>query len=232
MTKKLMALFSIPASTANLIYNISFVSLVVGAALVLISATALVWSSSIRERDASERLALVETADARAAATTAKKAEADLTEATRLLAQANANAAAAEKEAAAAKLQTQKEQAPTSGRVISMDNRELFIDFVKTVGKGRVVTEAISSDPEAVSFTHQVSDMLTGAGYTVVENIGSHVLLGNPPVGVEMRIRSMEEQPPYAGSLQKGLEFIGIPTSGSLDSTAGDSVIIFIGTKP
>ena len=37
---------------------------------------------------------------------------------------------------------------------------------------------------------------------------------------------------PYAGTLQRGLEFIGIETSGSLDDTAADVVIIFVGTKP
>jgi hypothetical protein len=92
--------------------------------------------------------------------------------------------------------------------------------------------EAISTDAEAATFAHQVSDMLNGAGYTVAENFGSKVLLGNPPTGVEMRIRSMDDQPVYAGALQKGLEFIGIPTSGNLDNSAADSVIIFIGTKP
>ncbi len=227
-----MSLFTIPVATANLIYHISFIALLAGTAVVMISATALVWTSSIRDRDASERLANVEADDARIEAAAAKKAQADLAEATRLLAQANATAAAAQKEAAEAKAQSQNQPATSSGRQVTLDNRELFIDFVKTVPKGRVVVEAISTDAEAVNFAHQVSDMLTGAGYIAVENYGSRELLGSPPNGVEMRIRSMDDQPVYAGALQKGLEFIGIPTSGNLDNTAGDSVIIFIGTKP
>ena len=229
------ALLSIPVSTANAIYYVSFITLLIGALVVLLSVATLAWSNSIRERDAAERLAQDESNDARTAQEAAKKAQADLAEATKLLAQADANAAAAQKEAAEAKAKLQEGTAGApapGGREITLDNRELFIDFVKTVPKGRVVVEAISSDVDAVAFAHEVSDMLTGAGYTVVENFGSRVLLGAPPTGVEMRIRTMEDQPVYAGALQKGLEFIGIPTSGNLDNSAGDSVIIFVGTKP
>ena len=220
---------------ADLVYNLSFITLLIATVVVLLSAGALVWSSGVREKDVEDRIAQVKAADTRAADDAAKKAQADLAEATHLLAQANANAAAAQKEAAEAKAQNAKAPvtaSSTSGRQITLDNRELFIDFVKTVSKGHVVVEAISTDAEAVTFAHQVADMLNGAGYEVAENIGSKVLLGAPPTGVEMRIRSMDEQPVYAGALQKGLEFIGIPTSGNLDSTAADSVIIFIGTKP
>jgi hypothetical protein len=123
-------------------------------------------------------------------------------------------------------------QATASGREITPENVGLFINFVKTVSKGRIVIEAIASNSEATHFARQIAAMLKSAGYDVEENYGSPTLLGPPPVGVGMIIRSMDEQPPYAGSLQRGLEFIGIATTGSLDTTAGDSVMIFVGSKP
>ncbi len=55
---------------------------------------------------------------------------------------------------------------------------------------------------------------------------------GSPPTGIEIKIRSMDDQPLYAGTLQKALEFIGLSTSGALDDMAGDSVMLFVGTKP
>ena len=231
MKKKSMSLFALPVSTANLIYNISFIALLIGAVMVLASASALIWSSQVRDQDATDRIAALASAEAQAHAAM-EKAQADLAESTRQLTQANAARADAEKEAAAVKAEPSKAAQPIAGRTITLDNRELFIDFVKTVSKGKVVVQAITSDPEASRYAHQVADMLQGAGYGVVENYGSAVLLGNAPVGVEMRIQSMEAQPLYAGSLQKGLEFVGIPTSGALDPAAADAVIIFIGSKP
>jgi hypothetical protein len=229
MKKGPMPFLNIPVSTANIVYHVSFVALLVGAALVLLSATALVWSNSIRESDAARRLANLETTSAQANAEVLQ-ARAEVVDANRHLAQANTAAAAAEKEAAQAR-ESDKSVAVVVGREITAENCGLFINFVKTVSKGRVVVEAILSDPEALHFARQISAMLTSAGYDVGENFGSPTLLGQAPVGVEMKIRSMDEQPVYAGSLQKGLEFIGIDTSGSLDTTAGESVVIFVGAK-
>ena len=59
--------------------------------------------------------------------------------------------------------------------------------------------------------------MLTDAGYLVVPKDGPTIPIQNTTLGVHIRIRSMSHQPAYAGSLQKGLEYIGIDTAGELD---------------
>jgi hypothetical protein len=231
MKEKPMSLLTVSASTADAVYHASLIILLAGTGLVFLSALALLWSGSVRDRDRMQRLAILETTGAQANAGFLK-AKAEVAEANRQTAQAHAIAAAAENEVSQAKLANDQSPESTSGRQITAENCGLFINYVTNVAKGRVVLEAISSNREATHFAGQISAMLKSAGYEVQENYGSPTLLGLAPVGVQMKIRSMEDQPVYAGSLQKGLEFIGIDTSGSLDSTAGDSVMIFVGTKP
>jgi hypothetical protein len=230
MKKRPMPLFNLSASSANVIYQVSLIALFIGTALALVSAVTLLWSGSIRERHMAERLAELEAAHSRETADISQ-ARAQLAGANRQWARANAAAIAAEKEV----IETRQDatvRAAAFGREITPENVGLFINFVKTVSKGRIIIEAIASNSESTHFARQIAAMLKSAGYDVEENYGSPTLLGTPPVGVEMKIRSMDEQPPYAGSLQRGLEFIGIETTGSLDTTAGDSVMIFVGTKP
>jgi hypothetical protein len=228
MKKKPMPLLNATATTANMVYQVSLITLLLGTGLVLISAVALIWSSSIRQRDTDARLANLNDVTARANAEVAK-AQAEVIAANRKVAEANRAASNAEKAI------TDVNPLPRSaitGRQVTVENCGLFITFVKTVSKGRVTIEAIVSNPEAIQFAKQISDMLKSAGYDTVESFGSATLLGEEPVGVQMKIRSMDEQPAYAGSLQRGLEFIGIDTSGALDASAGDAVIIFVGRKP
>lgn len=225
-----MLLLAIPVSTANTVYQVSLITLLIGAAVVLISAITLIWSGSIRENDLSSRLTNLQTTSAQATDEVAR-AHADVIDLKQQLASATHAAAEAQKEAMEAKLQNAKPVA-TSGRQITAENCGLFINYVRTVLKGKIILEANSSDAEAINYARQMADMLKSAGYDLDERFGSPTLLGQPPVGVQMRIRSMDEQPPYAGTLQSGLEFIGIGTSGSLDDTAADVVIVYVGTKP
>jgi len=230
MNKKPMPLLNASASTANFVYQISLIVLLLGTGLVLISAIALIWSTSIRERETTEQLASVDGIRARADAEVAE-AKAEVAAANKQVVEAKAAAATAEKELANAQ-QAGGAKPAIAGRQVTVENCGLFINFVKTVSKGRVEVQAISSNPEATQFAKQICDMLKSAGYDAVENFGSTTLLGEQPVGVQMKIRSMDDQPMYAGALQRGLEFVGIATSGALDVAAGDSVIIFVGSKP
>jgi hypothetical protein len=219
--KRSMSLFDVPLSTANSIYNLSFVVLLGGIALVLISTVSLIWSGMIKERYASETIAQNEAAAAQANAAL-QKAKADAAEASRQLTQAKAAATALEQET--------PKTLPT-GREIPPEKRDLFKAFVKDSSKGKVFIGSVSADSEAANYARQISEMLTGAGYTVVDKTD---LLPpeESPVGVHIRIKSMAEQPIYAGSLQKGLESIGIDTAGELDDAAEDSVLIIVGSKP
>ena len=231
MKKEPMPLLNSTVATANLVYQVSLIVLLVGAGLVLASAIALIWSNTIRERDTNARLAGTGDINAQAHAEVLK-AEAEVAAARKEVIAANTAAANVEKEIADVKQPGNSAKGVLAGRQLTVENCGLFINFVKTVSKGRVVIQAISTNTEATQFAKQISDMLGSAGYDVTENFGSTSLLGDQPVGVQMKIRSMAEQPVYAGSLQRGLEFIGIDTSGALDASAADAVILFIGSKP
>jgi hypothetical protein len=217
-----MSFLDIPLATANSIYNLSVVVLIAGIALVLISTASLFWSGLVKERYASEKIAQDQAAAAKAAAAM-QKARADAEEAKKQLALA---------QAAAAKLEEEKNKQPPEEREISPEKREHFIEFVKDFSKGKIFISTASTDSETVNYARQISAMLTDAGYQVVPKSG----LVLPPeegfTGVHVRIRSMAEQPAYAGALQKGLEAINIDTAGELDEAAEDSVLILVGNKP
>ena len=231
MKKEHMPLSTSTVAMANTVYHVSLIILLVGAGLVLVSAIALIWSNAIRERDTTARLAGLGEVNAQAHAEVVK-AEAEVAAAHQEVIAATTATANVVKEIDELKLPGASAKSVVAGRQITLENCGLFINFVKTVSKGRVVIQAISTNAEATQFAKQISDMLGSAGYDVTENFGSTTLLGDQPVGVQMKIRSMEEQPVYAGSLQRGLEFIGIDTAGALDASAADAVILFIGSKP
>lgn len=220
-----MSLFDVPLSTANSVYNLSVVVLVGGIALVMISMLSMVWSTVVKERYSAQRIAQNEAAVAQANLAL-QKAREDAMAASKLLTEAQATAAQLEKE---------REQSPATptpaGRSVSPERRELFKLFVKDFSKGRVLIGCTQSDPEAVNYMKQLSEMLSAAGYTVVPKNGAMIPIQNSTLGVHVRIRSMGQQPSYAGSLQKGLEYIGIETAGELDDAAEDAVLILVGSR-
>jgi hypothetical protein len=228
-----MPYFDIPVSTANSIYHVSVGALVGGIALVFLSTLSMIWSGTIRERYASARIAHDEAVAAQAGAALLK-ARAEAAEVEKQLAQAKEAAAeaAASASGAAARLEQEKFQPQPSWRDISAENRSLFATFVKNFAKGRVFIGVSPSDPEASNYAREISDLLATSGYPVVQKTDLPIPAGGFPVGVHIRIKSMEAQPTYAGALQKGLEYIDINTTGELDDDAEDSVLILIGGKP
>jgi hypothetical protein len=233
--KKVMPIFDVPLSTANSIYNVSVVVLIGGIALVFISSISVIWSGVIRERYASARISHNEAVAAQAGAALQKALD-DAAGVEKQLAQAREAAAASAAAAAATleqeKAQTQTQAQPSSWRQITPENRSLFKTFVKNFAKGRIFVDAEPSDPEAINYARQLSDLLTESGYPVVQKNNLPEPAGGFPSGVHVRIKSMDAQPSYAGALQKGLEYIDIDTSGELDDAAEDSVLILIGSKP
>jgi hypothetical protein len=178
----------------------------------------------MKERHASQRLANDEIAIAQSKAAL-KVAKADLAETNKRLVEA-------EKEGSEAKFEETKLKSAASWREITPEQRDLFAAFAKDFPKGKVLIDTVVANPEAANYARQLSDMLKEVGYTVVEKYSSAVPSGPPPVGIQMKIRSMAEQPVYAGSLQKALEYIDIDTAGSLDDRAENAVLIFVGVIP
>jgi hypothetical protein len=227
-----MSLSDVPLSTANSVYHVSVIVLVGGIALVLISTASLIWSGVVRERYAAQRL--TQDAAALAQANSAlQRAREQAADAGKLLAQARAEAATLEKEQQAAASAAATGPAQAGTRDITPEKRDLFKAFVRDFSKGRVFVGCTAeSDPEAANFARELSQMLMDAGYLVVPKLGPANPADAATTGVHIRIRSMASQPVYAGSLQKGLESIGIETAGELDDTAEDSVLILVGSKP
>ena len=218
-----MSLFDVPISTANSVYNLSVVVLAGGIALVLISMLSMLWSSVVKQRYTTQQMAQNAAAVAQANIALLKAKE-DATTATHLL---------NEVKAAAAELAKQREQAAVpAGRQITPERRELFRLFVKDFSKGRIIVGCATTDVEAINYTKQIGDMLTNAGYIVVPLSAPSIPVQNSTQGVHIRIRSMSQQPTYAGSLQKGLEYIGVDTAGELDDAAQDAVLVLVGSKP
>jgi hypothetical protein len=209
---------------ANAVYNFSLIVLILGIVLVVFSAGALVWSGTIKEREASQKLANDEIAIAQSKAAL-ELAKADLAETNKRLAES-------EKEGSEAKFEETKLKSAASWREITPEQRDLFAAFVKDFPKGKVLIDTVVANPEAANYARQMSDMLKGVGYTVVEKYSTADAAGPPPVGIQMKIKSMDEQPVYAGSLQKALEYIDIDTAGSLDDRAENAVLIFVGVIP
>jgi hypothetical protein len=210
-----MASLDIPLSTANSIYTISLVILIISIVLVLVSTASMIWTGLIKERYASQKIAQDEAA--------AAKAKADADEAHKELVAVKATAA---------KLQQEKQKAMSDDRQISPEKRAKFKDYVQNFPKGKIFVGTSTTDPEALSYAKQIYDMLADAGYQVVPKSGLLLPPETEFTGVHVRIRSMADQPYYAGSLQKGLEFIDIDTAGELDDAAEDAVLILVGNKP
>jgi len=230
--KRLMPTFDVPLSLANSIYNLSITVLIGGTVLVFLSSIGVVWSGIIKERHATDETASMAAAAAHLNATL-EKAKAELADANKQLAIVKADAAAAQKTTAAvAQPVAEKPRAAGTYREITPQAREQFLTFVKTFVKGKVFMDWVGANPEATDYAGQLSDLLKEAGYTVDVKSTSTTTVADAPIGVQMKIKSLYAQPSYAGTLQRGLEYIGINPTGELDDAAEDAVLIFVGNKP
>jgi hypothetical protein len=226
-----MPTFDVPLSLANSIYNLSITVLIGGTALVFFSALGVIWSSIVKERLADEKAAHTELITTQANAAL-QKANAELAEAKKELALATTATTTARTGTAGTQPVVDKVRPPGSYREITPEARDQFLTFVKTFAKGRVFMDWVQTNPEAADYAGQIADLLKEAGYTVVNKSTSTLTMADAPSGVIMKIKSMYAQPPYAGTLQRGMEYIGINSTGELDDAAEDSVLIFIGNKP
>jgi hypothetical protein len=232
LLKRIMPTFDVPLSLANSIYNLSITVLIGGTALVFFSALGVIWSGIVKERHAEEKPANINPVTSQANIAL-EKAKAELADAKQQLALANAATVSAQKEAADSRKEMERLKTLGSWRVITPDAREQFKTFTKTFAKGTVFLDSVRTNPEAADYAGQISDLLKDAGYTVVEKSTSTMVRPeDAPLGVQMKIKNLAAQPAYAGTLQRGLEYIGIVTTGELDDAAEDSVLIFVGNKP
>jgi len=116
-------------------------------------------------------------------------------------------------------------------RIITPQQREVFLRLNKPYPRGLVGITLGSNDPESASFATQLKSLLVEAGYDANHSFGSIMTFGGsaPPSGVAVGVASETDVPDHARPLVGTLRESGIPADFVLDHrTARTSVNITI----
>jgi hypothetical protein len=163
----MLSVFDISLPTANIIYTLSNLALILGAGFVLLGTVGAIFSDGIRERFADGRIS---------------KNEADT-------ATANARAAEAEQRAAEARLRLAQ---ITTQRHLTPDQVDKIKPLLAVINpKGKVVVKGRWPDEEATVFATQISQLMSGADFNVVETYNSQHLVSLGNVGVNILVKDM-----------------------------------------
>lgn len=160
------------------------------------------------------------------------KVTAETAEANREAAKANERAAQLSKDAATAQLELAKLQKSLAWRQITPEAREGFIRATKTYPKGTVAVAQVMGDPEVVSFTRQLLDLLSDAGYDAPPQTGkvqNFMSVGGAATNLSILVSDGKNQ--TAIGLQKALDLIGIEARGVLKPDQEEPILIQVGTK-
>jgi hypothetical protein len=122
-------------------------------------------------------------------------------------------------------------------RTLTGQIRDKFLEDLAGAPRGKIIVSVIANNPEAFTFASQIRDTLQGAGYDSGDNMQSFMPMGSAPlVGLSVGIRDEKQQPPFAGSLQRAFEAIGIKVLARVGDLAPnlttDTVVIHVGVKP
>ncbi len=97
----------------------------------------------------------------------------------------------------------------TPQRVITPEQRNKFVDFLKDEPRGDFKVMYIAGDAEAFEYSKRISDLLIQAGYHHSGGIGEFA--GNEAVeGISIVVNRIETQPRYARSIFNAFRSIGI----------------------
>jgi hypothetical protein len=118
-------------------------------------------------------------------------------------------------------------------RVLSDEQKQRFVEFLKAAPKGKVaVYSFMSADPETIEYANKIRDMVIGAGFDSGSMVGMS-LGGRVPTGVAITIKNASQQPAHAGAIQQAMALIGTPMDGLVDPSVPDGEVrIIIGLKP
>ena len=165
--------------------------------------------SDIIQGDADRRIA--------EARTRGDEARAQAAEANERASAAAERAATLEKEAAEARLKLAQITMP---RHLTPEQVETLKPLLMAVpSNGKVVVKGRWPDEEALTFTQQISGIMSKAGFDVVESPSAqHVLsLGN--VGVNIIVRDINNPPPASSLVQAAFKQVGLEMPGISDPT-------------
>jgi hypothetical protein len=159
---KMLSIFDISLPTANIIYTLSNLVLVLGALFVLVGTVGAIFSGGIREHFADERIS---------------KNEADT-------ATANARAAEAEQRASEANLELARMNAP---RTLRPEQQQRVIAMLKPFAGTQFDIGLVQGDPEAAELMILIETVLKAAGWSQIDWVGGDIVLtlaGRPTAGV------------------------------------------------
>jgi hypothetical protein len=123
----------------------------------------------------------------------------------------------------------------TPDRTITEEDRAKFISLIKGVPSGNVeVWVNGSAGAETIDYAEEIRQMVGACGYNVGRQCAMGFGTGIIPKGVYVGIKTITNQPPFAGAIQRALIAIGINAKGYEKSDIKDNqtMEIYVGQKP
>lgn len=119
---------------------------------------------------------------------------------------------------------------PTRARGLSPDQQRQFRELVGPQLKGDVEVQITAGDAEAQQFAAEIGQLLQSAGWTIQNQ--SSAVFSPAPTGLIVQVRDRDQQPMYAGVLQRALDKIGITAKGNYNPDVPPGVTrIIVGRK-
>ncbi len=228
-------MFDLSQEAANTLSGWANVTLIAGAAFVLIGTVGAFWTSGIRERYAAERRSGNEAKTAQALADAAKahavseSAKAESARANERTAEFDVKSQQAQIELERERIARLKLEEKLRPRNITQEGRQTLLTLLRTGPKGRVLVVPKVFDEEAEAYAAAISGVLRDAGYTIEAWKGQRPLSFGTSGGF-MWVKDFSKPPPHAVGIQHAFKEIGITLGGYANSEiVPDAEVVFIG---
>jgi hypothetical protein len=226
MPRKLMSLFDFSRATSDMLFGWSNVTLIIGAALVLIGTIGVIWTGGIRQRYADERISENEAKTAQAVSDASK---------------ANVRTAEFEVKTKEAQLNLERErvarlklEAKLKPRGINQEDRQKLLIELRHAPNGCVFVVPKVFDEEAEDYAAQIASALKDAGYTIEQWKGARPFSFGRS-GAFIWVKDISKPPPHAAAIQHAFKEIGVTLDEYGDANIvldNDVIIVGVGAKP
>lgn len=168
---RLKSMLDLSLPTANALFGLSNIALIIGGVLVLIGTVGVFWTTGIRDRYADERISSNETQTAMANEGAAKASE---------------RASALAKEAEHERLERLKLEAEIAPRRLTREQREAIATALTRFTGRSVMVTSYSLDAESAILTKQIIEAMQAAGLKVADGTASLMQLGGFSMGIHV----------------------------------------------
>jgi hypothetical protein len=168
---RLKSMLDLSLPTANALFGLSNIALILGGVLVLIGTVGVFWTTGIRDRYADERISNNE---ARAALANEGAAK------------ANERASALAKEAEHERLERLKLEAEIAPRRLTREQHEAIATALSRFAGRSITVTSYSQDAESAVLTKQVIEALQTAGLKVADGTASLMQMGGFSMGIHV----------------------------------------------